>query len=144
MRRPAERNFMKQEATVVRHNGRLMAEVVRSEACQACRACNFGQQERVYIDVGALKCAEGEKVTVDIDEGSVSRASVVAYGLPVAALFAGLMLGVLISETDYIQALCALAGLAAGLDAVRVLDKKLKKTGRFTPRVTLIKEDKAE
>ena len=125
---------------MVRHNGRLMAEVVRSEACQACRACNFGQQERVYIDIGDLQCAEGDRVTVDIDEGSVSRASVVAYGLPVAALFAGLMLGALISGRDYVQALCALAGLAAGLAAVRILDKKLKKTGRYTPRVSVIKE----
>ena len=125
---------------MVRHNGRLMAEVVRSEACQACRACNFGQQERVYIDIGDLQCAEGDRVTVDIDEGSVSRASVVAYGLPVAALFAGLMLGTLISGRDYVQALCALAGLAAGLAAVRILDKKLKKTGRYTPRVSVIKE----
>lgn len=131
---------MRQEATVVRHNGRLMAEVVRSEACQACRACNFGQQERVYIDVGALKCAEGDRVTVDIDEGSVSRASVVAYGLPVAALFAGLIMGALISDTDYVQALCALAGLAVGLAAVRILDRKLRKTGRYTPRVSVIKE----
>ena len=114
--------------------------MVRSEACQACRACNFGQQERVYIDIGDLQCAEGDRVTVDIDEGSVSRASVVAYGLPVAALFAGLMLGTLISGRDYVQALCALAGLAAGLAAVRILDKKLKKTGRYTPRVSVIKE----
>ena len=131
---------MRQEATVVRHNGRLMAKVVRSEACQACRACNFGQQERVYIDIGDLQCAEGDKVTVDIDEGSVSRASVVAYGLPVAAMFAGLLLGTLISDTDYVQALCALAGLAVGLAAVKVIDKKLKKTGRYTPKVSVIRE----
>ena len=123
------------------HEGRLMAEVVRSEACQSCRACNFGQQERVYIDVGTLKCTEGDIVNVDIDEGSVSRASVVAYGIPVAALFIGLLVGALITETDYIQALCALAGLSGGLITVRYLDRILKKTGRYTPRVSLSREE---
>lgn len=123
------------------HKGRLMAEVVRSEACQACRACNFGQQERVYIDIGTLKCAEGDTVTIDIDEGSVSRASVVAYGIPVASLFAGLLIGALVTDTDYIQAICALAGLIIGLAVVKYLDVILKKTGRYTPRVSLSRKN---
>lgn len=132
---------MKQQATIVRHNGRLMAEVVRSEACRSCGACNFGKQERVYIDTGALRCTEGDTVTVEIDEGSVSRASLAAYGIPAAALFAGLFIGAVISDTDYIQALCALAGLAAGLAVLSRLDKKLKRTGRFTPKVSLVSEE---
>ena len=132
---------MRQQAIIVKHKGRLMAEVVRSEACQQCRACNFGQQERVYIDIGALKCAEGDSVTVDIDEGSVSRASVLVYGIPIAALFAGRVIGALVSKTDYVQALCALAGLAVGLAAIKILDKKLKRTGKYTPRVSLSREE---
>ena len=40
---------MKREAKVVRENGRLMAEVLREEACQSCRACRFGQVERVLV-----------------------------------------------------------------------------------------------
>lgn len=131
---------MRQEATVVSHNGRLMAEIVRTEACQNCKGCNFGRHERVYIDVGNLKCAEGDRVFVDIDEGSVSRASVVAYGIPVAAFFGGLMLGALVTGKDYIQAICALGGLGAGLVAVRFLDKRMKRGGKYTPRVTLNKE----
>ena len=123
---------------MVKRDGRLMAEVVRSEACQACRACNFGQQERVYIDIGSLKCCEGDIVTVEIDEGRVSIASVMAYGVPVIALFGGLFIGAFVSESDIVRALCAVAGLVVGLVAVRIMDKKLKAKGSFTPRVSLM------
>ena len=41
---------MKREATVVEVNGRLMAEVVRTEACLQCHACQFGQTGRVLAE----------------------------------------------------------------------------------------------
>ena len=132
---------MRQQAEIVRHNGKLMAEVIRSEACTSCRACNFGKQERVYIDVRGIACKEGDIVNVDIDEGSVSRASLAAYGIPAAALLMGLFTGAIVSNTDYIQALCALAGLAAGLAALRLIDKRIGKNGRCTPRITLSNND---
>jgi len=127
---------MKQQARIVMHDGKLMAEVVRSEACQQCRACNFGQQERVYIDIGSLKCAEGDEVTIEINDGSVSKASVMTYGLPVATLFVGLVIGSAVSGRDYIQALCALGGLAIGLALVKLIDRRIKKSGRYRPVVT--------
>ena len=42
---------MKREATVVEVDGRLMAEVVRAEACQQCHACQFGQKERMLVEL---------------------------------------------------------------------------------------------
>lgn len=130
---------MKQQAIIVRRGNKLMAEVVRSEACQQCRACNFGQQEHVYIDVGSVQCAEGDEVTIEIHDGSVSKASVMAYGLPVITLLTGLFIGSMFSDVDYIQALCALAGLGVGLAVVRIIDRRIKKTGKYEPRVTLEK-----
>ena len=132
---------MRQQATVVMHDGRLMADVVRSEACQACHACNFGQQDHVYIEVDGVDCKEGDIVNIDIDEGSVSRASVLAYGVPAAAFFAGLFAGAAVSDTDYIQAIFALAGLAAGLAAVKLADIRAKKSGRYRPRVSVSKDN---
>lgn len=131
---------MRQNATIVMHDGRLMAEVVRSEACQSCRACNFGQQERVYIDIGALNCAEGDRVYIDIEDGSVSLMSLVAYGIPAAMFFAGLLLGAAVTHRDYLQALCALIGLGAGLLAVKIIEKIMKRSGRYTPHVTVSRE----
>lgn len=132
---------MKQSATVVEHDGRLMAEVVRSEACQECHACKFGQQEKLYLELGGLDCREGDKVTLEIDEGNLSRASILAYGIPVATFFIGLFAGSLVSKRDLLQALFAFGGLAIGLLAVKLVDKKAKKSGRFTPRVRIDREN---
>ena len=114
---------MKQIATVVRHNGRLMAEVVRQEACRACRGCDFGRQESVYLELGDLVCQEGDQVSVETEEGTVARGSLAAYGLPALTTLAGLFLGSLFWNRDVLQALCALAGLGLGLVAVRWIDK---------------------
>ena len=132
---------MKQQAKIVMHKGKLMAEVVRSEACQQCRACNFGQQERVYIDIDGVKCAEGDTVYIEIHDGSVTKASFMAYGLPVAGLFLGLIIGSSVSGTDYIQALCALAGAAVGLAGVKLIDRHVKNRPEYRPRVTFTEDE---
>ena len=128
---------MKQQAKIVMHEGRLMAEIVRSEACRSCRACNFGQQESVYIEVGDIDCREGDEVSVEIHDGAVTKASAMAYGIPVAALFAGLMTGAFSTDKDWLQAIFAVVGLCVGLCAVKLIDVKIRKTGRYTPRVTI-------
>ena len=56
---------MKREAKVVRENGRLMAEVLREEACQSCRACRFGQVERVLVELPpGGEYREGETIKI--------------------------------------------------------------------------------
>ena len=115
---------MKQIATVVRHNGRLMAEVTRQETCRACRGCDFGRRESVYLELGDLACREGDQVSVETEEGMVARGSLAAYGLPALTTLAGLFLGSVFLKKDALQALCALAGLGLGLAAVRWIDRK--------------------
>lgn len=131
---------MRQNATIVMHDGMLMAEVTRGEACQSCRACNFERHERVYIDVGALDCAEGENVYIDIEDGEVSRMSLAAYGLPAALFLACLLIGAVVTDSEYLQALCAFIGLCAGMLGLRVIEKHIRRGGRHVPRVTVSRE----
>ena len=85
---------MKREAKVVRENGRLMAEVLREEACQSCRACRFGQVERVLVELPqGSEYREGETIELEVPDGTVSRGALLAYALPLAAMLAGLFLG---------------------------------------------------
>lgn len=128
---------MKQTATVVEHEGRLMAEIVRSEACQSCRACRFGQEERVYVDVGSLECKAGDQVVLEMDDRSFSKASVMAYGVPVALFIAMLFASRTLTSNEYFQTLLALVGLGLGLICVRIIDKYIKESGRYAPRVTI-------
>ena len=118
-----------------------MAEVTRSEACQSCHACRFGQQEKVYVDVNGLGCAEGDEIKIELDNGEFSAASLIAYGVPVAACLALLFLSRLFTHAEGVQALFAVTGLGAGLVFVKLFDIKSRRKGRFTPKITLIDKE---
>ena len=118
---------MKREATVVDVNGRLMAEVVRTEACLHCHACQFGQTERVLVELPEGDFREGDTVELALEEGRFARASLLAYALPVATLFIGLLIAVFAGLSEVWQALCALAGLGAGLAVIKILEPHLRR-----------------
>jgi positive regulator of sigma E activity len=122
---------LKREATVVERDGKLMAEVVRAEACQHCRACRFGQTESVLVDLPDGDYRPGDSVELTLADGRVSIASMIAYGIPVALLFAGLLLAGALGLSEGWQAACALAGLLAGLFTIKALGPKLR---RFQPQ----------
>lgn len=117
---------MTREAKVVREGGKLMAEVIRQEACQSCHACQFGQQERVLVELPEGKAfQEGETIVLELEDGLLSKAVLLAYVLPLALLLAGLFLGARLGG-EGVQALCALAGLGLGLLAVRWISRRGK------------------
>jgi len=118
---------MRREANVVMREGRLMAEVVRTEACQQCHACQFGQTERVYVDLPKGNYREGDMVTLELSEASFSKASLIAYGLPIALLFLGLVVSSAFTDTDWVMAIGAVAGLAVGLGIIKLISPKLEK-----------------
>ncbi|NLD60125.1 MAG: SoxR reducing system RseC family protein [Clostridiales bacterium] len=122
---------MKRQATVVERQGKLMAEVVRTEACHQCRACEFGQTESVFVDLPAGNYRPGEQVELTLEEGRVTLASLIAYGLPVVLLFAGLVIASALGLREVWQAVSAFGGLAIGLIAIKILEPKLR---RFQPQ----------
>lgn len=125
---------MKQTAVVVRREGKLMAEVQRAEACGSCHACEFGRRETVHVDLPKGKYVEGQLVELELDGASFSRASVIAYGVPVAAFFAGLFSARAFTDVDYIQALAAVGALALALLAIRIYDRRIKASGKYAPK----------
>ena len=115
---------MKREATVVERDGRLMAEVVRTEACQQCRACQFGQTASVLVELPEGDYRPGDTVELTLEDSRFARASLLAYGVPVALLFAGLLLAVFLGLSEVWQAVCALSGLALGLLLIKMLEPR--------------------
>lgn len=118
---------MKRKATVVERDGRLMAEVVRTEACQQCRACQFGQTASVLVELPKGEYRPGDTVELTLEDSRFARASLLAYGLPVALLFAGLIVAALANLSEVWQAICALAGLVAGLATIKLLEPRLRR-----------------
>ena len=113
---------MKREATVIEVDGRLMAEVVRTEACQQCRACQFGQTASVRVELPEGDFHPGDTVELTLEEGRFTRASL----LPVLLLFAGLLAAAFFGLTEVWQAVCALAGLGIGLLIIKILEPRLR------------------
>ena len=124
---------MKQQATVREDQGRLVAEVIRPEACAQCRACRYGQSERVLVPLPEGDYAVGDRIELELDEASFSKASLLAYAFPIALFLAGLFGARLFTDSEPIMALSAFALLGIGLMIMRLLEPRLKKSGKFTP-----------
>ncbi len=118
---------MKREATVIEVNGRLVAEVVRTEACQQCRACQFGQTESILLELPKGNFHPGDQVELTLEEGRFARASLLAYALPVLLLFVGLLAAAFLNFPEIWQAACALAGLGLGLLIIKILEPRLRR-----------------
>ena len=122
---------MKREATVVNVNGKLMAEIVRTEACGQCRACDFGRKQKLLYPLPTGQYREGDVVTLSVSDRALTRATLLAYGLPFLCLFAGLLVGDLAFRAEWAQALTAIAFLAAGCAYIAATEKKRRRSGKY-------------
>ena len=113
----------------------MMGEVLRSEACAKCGACSHGLEEKRYYPLPEGEWHEGDQVTISLPDTSAFAASVLAYGIPLAGLLMGLLIGALLGLADLWQGVAALAGLALGWLALKLLEPRLKRSGRFCPKV---------
>ncbi len=116
-----------------------MAQVTRSEMCAHCKACDFGKTETHLVDLPEGDFAAGDIVELTIPEGSVGLSSLIAYGIPLAMLLAGLGVAALLQLSDLLQALFALLFAGGGFFITRVLDRRLSRKSTF--RVTIRKTE---
>ena len=61
--------------TSVKLDGRLMAEVVRTEACLQCHACQYGQKGRVLVELPEGDYRVGDTVELSLEDARSARAS---------------------------------------------------------------------
>ena len=105
----------------------------RPEACAHCGAC-AGQKEKTLAKLSGNVPA-GRWIEVDMPEGQVLKASILAYVLPLIMLLGGLALGsALFSQ----EALWAVAGiLCMGLSWVilRLIEKRMKRKDVWQPKI---------
>ena len=118
---------MDKTAVVVRVDGKLMAELTRSEACAKCGACQHGRQED-----GDYR--EGDEVVISLPDDNAFRASALAYGIPIVCLLLGLALGMVLGLPDLAQAALGLSALAASFFVLKALEPRLKRSGRYEPK----------
>ncbi len=122
---------MTRQAKVVKTEHGLMAEVIRSEACAQCRACQVGQTEQLLCPLPEGEYAEGDTVTISIPEHALTKATLLAYGVPLLCLVVGLLLGSAIFESEPLQAACAAVFTLAGLVYLFATEKKRRQSRAF-------------
>ena len=125
---------MKKTARVVNENGVLMAEVLREEACAHCRGCGLGRRERLLYPLNGEGFHEGDEITLELSGRTLSKTSLLAYGLPLACLIAGLLLGGILFSQEWAQALSAILMLGVGFAVLAATEKKRKAGGQYVCR----------
>ena len=132
---------MKRNAVVVNVNGRLMAEIVRTEACGQCHACDLGRSQKLHYPLPDGNYKEGDAVTLEVADRVLGRATLLAYGLPLVCLLAGLGLGMVLFRTEWAQAITAVGFLLIGFLLLAITEKKRKKNGLYTCQAHQNKEE---
>lgn len=133
---------MKREATVVYYKDKLVAEIVRTDACGQCHACEIGRKDKLHYPLPEGEFKEGDIILIEVSNNAASRASLLAYGLPLICLLAGLFLGWALFSAEWAQALCAILALAAGCAYLAVTEKKRRASGEYACKAVRAEKDK--
>lgn len=119
------------------------AEVVveRSEMCNKCGACTVlssGQMQASALnEVGARI---GERVAIELGEGSVLKAAALVYVVPLIAFIAAYLLGAALAgalgaSADAVGIPAGIAGLIVAFLVLSRYDRSLRERGQYELRI---------
>ncbi len=134
--------MMIRSAKVVRVDGVLKAELIRSEACAKCGACQHGRTESMFYPLPKGNFTEGDTVEISLPDEGAFVASLIAYGIPLLCMILGLGLGFLLGLPELLQAALALGALAVGYFVLKALEPRIKRSGKYSPRYPCADETK--
>lgn len=121
----------------------------RPEACQKCGQCDGGKHATILELSG--RADPGDRVEVQMPEGRVAQAALLAYAMPLVFMLAGLLLsgslrtalGVQMGENGF-AALCSGVGLLIALIPLGVMGRAGRLKNHFTPRIVAVMPAQAE
>lgn len=126
------------------HNGVVQVEVQRRSACGSCsvrHGCGSAQLSRLSrksplrLSIDTSLCLQpGDLVHLEMKATDLARASLLAYGVPLALALAGAAVGQLWLTSDLWAGLGFLAGLGVG--GLWLRGHYLNHAGRYLPRLS--------
>ena len=131
-------------------------EVVRRTACGLCgqtRGCGislfgrlFGHRNNIFKAQNSIHAKAGDNVIVAIEEHAVLNSALMLYGIPLAALLLGAILGNVLSsggtpQTDAYALVGAAAGLLLGLGWVKGHAVAQDISARYQPTILRLADD---
>ena len=117
---------------------RLSVCFERPSSCEGCKGCAKGLLSKSELLTVFGEAEVGDIVDVEMPEGRVFQASLLAYGLPLGVMIAALALGSVLGFGDTIAFLMALVGLAAGYGLARLADRYLRSKKNWCPRIVQV------
>lgn len=123
----------------------IRVTAARTSACAQCASksnCSqgvlsqWGQGKTVEIDVAnpaALSVLPGQQVVIGLEEGSLVRASLLLYLLPLVLLIVGALLGSALEMVEWQQVLLAVLMMLAGFALARRLSTGRGAEARYQP-----------
>ncbi len=118
-------------------SGRAQVEVAAKEECGHCSAhgvCNWtGTSVRKVLAVDRAGVKAGDLVEIEIGAGTGAQTNLLVFGIPVALMLGGVLLGGLVLRRDMWSAILAGVGLVLGFGIVKVIDIRANRSGRNLP-----------
>jgi sigma-E factor negative regulatory protein RseC len=118
-------------------NDRAEVEVAAKGECEHCTAagiCNWtGTSLRKVLAVNKVGAGAGDTVELETVEGSGAKTNLLVFGIPVALMFAGVLVGGLVLRKDTWSGILAGVGLALGFGIVKAIDVSVNRSGRSLP-----------
>ena len=118
---------------VAANGGELEVCFERPEACAHCGQCG-GQKEKTLVKFPG-DVPVGRWIDVDMPEGQVLKASVLAYVLPLVMLLGGLALGSLLFSQEALWAVTGVLCMGLAWLILRLIEKRMKQKSVWQPRV---------
>ena len=127
---------------VAASGGELEVCFERPEACAHCGACT-GQKEKTLVKLPG-DVPVGRWIDVDMPEGQVLKASVLAYVLPLVMLLGGLALGSLLFSQEALWAVTGILCMGLAWLILRLIEKRMKKKDVWQPKIVKVYGDGEE
>ncbi len=140
--------MIEEEGIIVETSGgQAKVAILKKSACEQCAAsgiCHPGDQS--YMDAAnPLGASKGQKVKVVVAPQMYLKASIILYGIPMAALVAGAIVGKNIAmkfigeqNSDFWAFVLGMVSLAVSFLFIRKYNKKVEKTQKYKPVIVEI------
>jgi sigma-E factor negative regulatory protein RseC len=120
-------------------------------SCQVSSTCGNGILEKylagkIFIskidnEIGAKV---GDEVIIEIPKSSVTKASLLIYGIPLFSLMLGAFLGELLFTSELMSIFLSIVCMALGLFAIHLYNRKLASSEIFVPKMVAKKNTQFE
>ena len=130
-------HFDPKEAAVIRtgrvlsaQDGMLRICFQKPSSCEGCKGCGSAAESQITL-AGPAAASEGDTVLVRVPDKSLLLSAFIVYVLPLCVFLMGLIVGKLLSGSDTVSVISALAGLLISYFILRKIDRKKA----YTPTV---------